>query len=171
MATGSVEAAAYAVAGLRGRWARYERTACATPFGVAALAAPVQFLVGDWAGRPVADSQPIKLAAFEGLGPTTKGAPLHILGWYGDGEVRHAIRIPKLLSLLAYHDPNATVTGLDAVPAGQRPPVNVVRVAFQVMVGLGPLLALLGAVYLWVRARRKRLPESRWFYRAVAAAR
>src|SRR5207247_8342886 len=41
---------------------------------------------------------------------------------------------------------------------------------FQVMVGIGSLLALLGAVYLWVRARRKRLPESRWFYRAVVAA-
>ncbi len=38
------------------------------------------------------------------------------------------------------------------------------------MVGIGTLLALLGTVYLWVRARRKRLPESRWFYRAVVAA-
>ena len=170
MVTGFVVAAAYAVARLRGRWTRYERTAFAIPLAVAALASPVQFLVGDWAGRAVADSQPIKLAAFEGLGHTTKGAPLHILGWYGDGEVRHAIRIPKLLSLLAYHDPNATVRGLDTVPAGERPPVNVVRVAFQVMVGIGTLLALLGAVYLWVRARRKRLPESRWFYRAVVAA-
>jgi len=170
MVTGFVIAAAYAVARLRGHWTRYERTAFAIPFAIAALASPVQFLVGDWAGRAVADSQPIKLAAFEGLGHTTKGAPLHILGWYGDGEVRHAIRIPKLLSLLAYHDPNATVRGLDTVPAGERPPVNVVRVAFQVMVGIGTLLALLGAVYLWVRARRKRLPESRWFYRAVVAA-
>src|SRR5437879_1548194 len=124
MVTGFVVAAAYAVARLRGRWTRYERTAFAIPFAVAALASPVQFLVGDWAGPAVADSKPIKLAAFEGLGPTTKGAPLHILGWYGDGEVRHAIRIPKLLSLLAYHDPNATVRGLDTVPAGLRPPVN-----------------------------------------------
>jgi cytochrome d ubiquinol oxidase subunit I len=170
MVTGFVLAGAYALARLRGRWTRYERTALAIPLAVAALASPVQILIGDWAGRTVAESQPIKLAALEGLGPTTKGAPLHILGWYSDGQVRHAIRIPKLLSLLAYHDPNAMVEGVDTVPSDQRPPVNVVRVAFQVMVAIGTLLALLGVAYLWTRARRKRLPESRWFYWAVVAA-
>jgi cytochrome d ubiquinol oxidase subunit I len=45
-----------------------------------------------------------------------------------------------------------------------------VRVAFQTMVGVGTLLAALGAWYLVVRVRRRRLPESRWFYRAVVAA-
>jgi cytochrome d ubiquinol oxidase subunit I len=48
--------------------------------------------------------------------------------------------------------------------------VNVVRVAFQTMVGIGTLLALLGVVFLWVRVRRRRLPESRWFYLGVALA-
>src|SRR5947207_6905290 len=38
------------------------------------------------------------------------------------------------------------------------------------MVGIGTLLALLGTVYLAVRVRLRRLPESRWFYRALAAA-
>jgi cytochrome bd ubiquinol oxidase subunit I len=38
------------------------------------------------------------------------------------------------------------------------------------MVGIGTLLALLGATYLLVRARRKRLPESPWFYRILVAA-
>ena len=77
-------------------------------------------------------------------------------------SVEYGIQIPRLLSLLAFHDPNATVQGLDAVPPADRPPVNVVRIAFQTMVGIGSLLALL--------ARRlrspcacagKRLPESR----------
>ena len=36
--------------------------------------------------------------------------------------------------------------GLDTVPPDRRPPVNVVRVAFQPMVGIGTLLALLGVV-------------------------
>jgi cytochrome d ubiquinol oxidase subunit I len=62
------------------------------------------------------------------------------------------------------------VQGLDAVPADQRPPVNVVRVAFQTMVGIGTMLALLGVIYVLVRWRRRRLPNSPWFYRAVAAA-
>jgi cytochrome d ubiquinol oxidase subunit I len=95
---------------------------------------------------------------------------VHLLGWYSDGQVKYGIRIPKLLSLLAQHDPDATVRGLDAVPPDQRPPVNVVRLAFQTMVGIGTLLALLGLAYLAVRLRRKRLPESRWFYRALVAA-
>ena len=44
-----------------------------------------------------------------------EGAPLHIGGIYVDGEIKGALRIPDLLSLLAYDDPHATVQGLDAV--------------------------------------------------------
>jgi cytochrome d ubiquinol oxidase subunit I len=62
------------------------------------------------------------------------------------------------------------VQGLDAVPPDRRPPVNVVRVAFQLMVGIGTMLALLGVLYIAVRVRRRGLPESPWFYRAVALA-
>src|SRR5579862_5045338 len=170
MVTGFLVAAVYAVARLRGRFGRYERTALAIPLTVAALASPVQVLVGDWAGRDVAREQPTKLAAFEGLAHTTKGAPLHLLGWYSNGKIEDGIEIPKLLSFLAYHSTNATVQGLDAVPAQDRPPVNPVRIAFQVMVGIGTLLALLSVVFLVVRVRRRRLPESVWFYRGVAAA-
>jgi cytochrome bd ubiquinol oxidase subunit I len=161
---------AYAVGRLRGRWGRYERTALTIPLTIAAVAAPVQLLVGDWAGREVARLQPTKLAALEGVGPTEKGATLHILGWYTDGKVKFGIPIPHGLSVLAYHSWNATVQGLEAVPASDRPPVNVVRFAFQTMVGIGTLLALLGIVFLVVRVRRRRLPESRWFYGALALA-
>ncbi|MGH3620879.1 MAG: cytochrome ubiquinol oxidase subunit I [Sciscionella sp.] len=168
--TGFLVAGAYALARLRGRWTRYERTAFAVPLTVAALVSPVQLLVGDWAARSVATTQPLKLAAMEGLSHTARGASLHLLGWYVDGQVRYGLEIPKLLSLLAFHDLNATVPGLDVVPTSEQPPVNVVRVAFQTMVGLGTLLALLGVIFLVVRARRRRLPESRWFYRAVAVA-
>jgi cytochrome bd ubiquinol oxidase subunit I len=168
--SGFVVAAAYAFARLRGRWGRYERTAIAIPLTIAALAAPVQVLVGDWAGREVATNQPIKLAAMEGLTKTTRGAPEHILGWYTEGQVKYGIEIPHGLSLLAFHSWNAKVQGLDTVPPNQRPPVNIVRIAFQTMVGIGTLLALLGVVFLFVRLRRKRLPESAWFYRAVVVA-
>jgi cytochrome d ubiquinol oxidase subunit I len=80
------------------------------------------------------------------------------------------IEIPKLLSLLAFHNPNAVVQGLDIVPLADQPPVNVVRFSFQTMVGIGTLLALLGLVYLFIRWRRRRLPTSRWFYAAVLVA-
>jgi cytochrome d ubiquinol oxidase subunit I len=170
MVTGFLLAGAYALARLHGRFGRYERTALAIPLTVAALASPVQVLVGDWSGRDVAAAQPIKLAAFEGLAHTTKGAPVHVLGWYDGGEVRYGIELPKLLSLLAFHSAGATVLGLDTVSADERPPVNVVRIAFQAMVAAGSLLALFGVATLAVRARRKRLPTSVWFHRAVVAA-
>jgi cytochrome d ubiquinol oxidase subunit I len=170
MVAGFVVASIYAWGRLRGRWSRYEKTALAIPLTIAALVAPVQIVVGDWAGRTVATEQPVKLAALEGLPRTTRGAPIHVLGWYQNGEVRYGIEIPKLLSLLAYHKPNATVTGLESVPRDRRPPVNVVRVAFQTMVGIGTLLALLGVGYLIAARRRGGLPDSRWFHRALVLA-
>src|SRR5438093_9215595 len=170
MVTGFVLASAYALGRIRGRWGRYERTAFAVPLAVATLAAIAQPFVGDWNGREVATNQPTKLAAFEGLGRTTKGAPVHILGWYTDGHVEYGIPLPHLLSLLAFHSADARVEGLDAVPPADRPPVNVVRYAFQTMVGIGTGLALLSVVYLATRIRRRRLPESTWFYRALVVA-
>jgi cytochrome bd ubiquinol oxidase subunit I len=171
--TGFAIAAAYAWGWLRGRRDRYHRTALVIPLTLAALAAPVQVVVGDWAARTIAKQQPIKLAAIEGLPTTTRGAPEHLLGWYDGAGVRYGIKIPKLLSLLAFHQPNATVTGLDAVPPQSRPStrlINVVRFAFQTMVGIGTLLALLGVVFVTVWLRKRRLPHSVWFYRSVVLA-
>jgi cytochrome d ubiquinol oxidase subunit I len=170
MVCGFLLASAYAVGRLRGRWGRYERTALAIPLSIAALASIAQGPIGDWAARDVASSQPIKLAAIEGLAKTTRGASEHLLGWYVNGKIEFGIAIPKLLSLLAFHNPNATVRGLDTVPASLRPPVNVVRVAFQSMVGIGTLLGLLSLWFLWVRLRRRRLPPGRLFYCALVAA-
>jgi cytochrome d ubiquinol oxidase subunit I len=172
LVTGFIVAGVYAAARLKGRRDRYHRAGLVVPLTIAALAAPAQVVVGDWAARTVAETQPTKLAAMEGLPETQTGAPFTALGWFDEDkqEVRFGIEIPKLLSILAYHDPNAEVQGLDAVPADDRPPVNVVRFSFQTMVAIGTFLALLGAVYLFTWWRRRRLPRSRWFYRAVVAA-
>jgi len=167
---GFLMAGAYAWAFLRGRRGRYERTAFGISLSAAAVAAPLQVVVGDWAARDVAQAQPVKLAAMEGLAATTRGAAEHLLGWYNGHSVVYGIEIPRLLSLLAFHNPNATVKGLDIVPLADQPPVNVVRFAFQTMVGIGTLLALLGLVYLVVRWRRSSLLTSRWFCLAVVAA-
>ena len=170
MVAGFLIAGCYAFGRLRGRWGRYERVALTIPLTIACLAAPVQVLVGDWIARDVAVSQPVKLAAIEGLYKTTNGAPEHILGWYTGHQVKYGIEIPHMLSLLAFHSWNAPVKGLETVPPAQRPPINVVRLSFQTMVGIGTLLALLGVVYLVVRVRRRRLPDTPWFYRAVVVA-
>jgi cytochrome bd ubiquinol oxidase subunit I len=167
---GFLMAGAYAWGWLRGRRGRYERAALGISLSAAAVASPVEGVVGDWAARDVAQYQPVKLAAMEGLATTTRGAAEHLLGWYNGHAVVYGIEIPRLLSLLAFHNPNAVVKGLDIVPLADQPPVNVVRFAFQIMVGIGLLLALLGVIYLYVRIRRRRLPEARWFYAAVVLA-
>jgi len=168
--TGFILAGAYALGRLRGRWGHYQRIALTIPLTVAAIAAIAEGPIGDWAARDVASTQPVKLAAIEGLYATTRGAPEHLLGWYEDGRIVDGIEIPHLLSLLAFHSFDAKVEGLAAVPADQRPPVNVVRVAFQLMVGIGALLGLVALAYLAVWIRRRRLPESAWFYRALVLA-
>jgi cytochrome d ubiquinol oxidase subunit I len=167
---GFIVSGVYAFAWLRGKRDRYHRAALIVPLTVACLATPVQLLVGDWAARTVAEQQPTKLAAFEGLEETTKGASFTLGGIYYDGETHGGITIPDMLSILAFHDPDATVEGLDAVPADDRPPVGVVRNSFTVMVFAGMALAAISVVYLFLWFRHARLPRSRWFYRAVVIA-
>jgi cytochrome d ubiquinol oxidase subunit I len=169
---GFIVAGVYAYAWLKGRRDHYHRTALVVTLAFASLVAPVQVIVGDWAGRTVAQRQPVKLAAMEGLQHATKGAPFTLGGFYDEsrGEVRFGVEVPRMLSLLAKHNPNATITGLDSVPLADRPPVNVVRYAFQTMAGIGTGLALLGVWFVVTWYRKRRLPSSPWFFRLVMLA-
>ena len=151
-------ASVYAWSWLRGKRDRYTRLGFLVSFTFAAVFVVPQVVVGDWAARFLAERQPVKLAAIEGLEQTQRGAPLTIGG---------VVEIPKGLSLLAHHDPNAEVLGLDSVPEADRPPVLPVRIAFQVMVAIGTgfvALALWFAVAWW---RRRDLPRSRLFMLAA----
>ena len=114
--SGFILAGCYAYSRLRGRWGRYERIAITIPLTVGAFAAIAEGPIGDWAARDVASTQPIKLAAMEGLYKTTKGAPEHLLGWYTGNHLKFAIPIPHVLSLLADHSWNGKVQGLATVP-------------------------------------------------------
>jgi cytochrome d ubiquinol oxidase subunit I len=162
MVAGFSMASVYAVAMLRGRRDRYHRLGLLLPLTVAAIVTPVQIGVGDWAAHAVADNQPVKLAAMEGVFETARGVPLHLGGIEIDGVMRYALEIPYGLSLLAHWDPNAEIRGLNEVPPADRPPVNVVHWAFQIMVGLGFALLVL-AVWLALSWKRRRdLPGSPW---------
>jgi cytochrome d ubiquinol oxidase subunit I len=158
---GFLVAGVYAHAWLRGRRDRRHRVGLVVALSVAALTTPAQLLVGDWAARTVAERQPVKLAAFEGLEQTTEGAAF---------DLGLGIEIPKLLSLLAFHDPDAVVQGLDTVPEDDQPPTGIVKLSFRAMVAIGTALAALGAWFAWTWWRRGRLPGSPWFHRAVVAA-
>jgi len=170
MVSGFGVAAVYAWGILRGRRGRYHMLGFTIPFVLAAVLTPIQIGVGDWAARFLADYQPTKLAALEALYQTQSGAPLTIGGFPIDEEVRFGVEIPRGLSLLAEHDPNAEIMGLDQVPVDERPPVAVVRTAFQIMVAIGTALLALSVWFAVAWLRRRTLPRSRWFYRAAFAA-
>jgi cytochrome d ubiquinol oxidase subunit I len=170
MVTGFTVASVYAVGMLRGRRERHHRLGLLIPLALAAAVTPVQIGVGDWIANTVADNQPAKLAAMEGLYETTAGAPLSVGGIYVDDEMRYALEIPNGLSLLVHHDPDGVVLGLEEFPADERPPVNVVHLAFDTMVGLGTALLLLSLWFGWSWWRRGRIPRTPWFLRAVAVS-
>ena len=172
MVVGFLTASVYAVGMLRGRRDAYHRLGLLIPLTFAVIATPIQPIVGHFAGQRLADEQPIKLAAMEGLATTESEVKLELGGFYDGEELRGAITvpIPGLSSLLAQNSIDAEVIGLDAVPEDERPPVNIVRFSFQLMLGIGfSLVALAGVVAVsWVR--RRRLPDSPWFLRAVVVA-
>lgn len=154
-ATGFVVAGIHAALLLRGRGTPFNVKALGIALAIGTPAAILQPISGDRSARFVAEYQPVKLAAMEGQFRTVRGAPLRIGGWPDEEArvTRWSIEIPRALSLLGFHDPNAEVQGLDRVARTDWPPVPVVHIAFQIMVALGSYMAL---VALWVAARSVR---------------
>ncbi len=172
MVTGFVVASFYAAALLRGKDTLYHRRAMALGLALGMICAPVQVVVGDWAARTVAETQPVKLAAMEGQFRTEASAPLRLGGLPDENArtTRYALEIPGGLSWLAYGNTQAVVKGLDDFPPQDIPPVTIVHLAFQLMVGIGTglvLLALWAGGSVW---RRRRLPENRLFLWAMVIA-
>lgn len=130
---------------------------------------------GHFQARQVAETQPAKLAAFEGHFKTIEGgAPLWLFGWPDEAaeEVRYGMAIPGGLSFLVHDSFTKPVTALDAFPEEDRPPVVIPFITYHIMVGLGMFMIGLTslAAFLWWRGT---LWNQRWllwtFVFAVAA--
>ena len=161
--TGLAVAGVHAWMLLRGGSPDFHRRALAIALMVGAPAAVLQPLSGDISARVVAATQPVKLAALEAQWETMRGAPLRVGGWpdVTREETRWALEIPRGLSLLAFHDPDAEVKGLKAFARDDRPPVPVVHFAFQTMVALGSTMALVALWVAWAVWRKRDLPTYR----------
>jgi len=159
LATAAAMAAIHALFLLRSPRSRFHRAALGIAMAFVVPTALIQPISGDASARAVAVHQPAKLAALEGQFRTERGAPLRVGGWPDPTTetTRYALEIPYGLSLLAFHDPRAEVRGLASFPRADRPEPRVVHVAFQVMVGCGSMLALIGLWWggAWVRRRRR----------------
>ena len=121
---GFMVASVYAVGMLRGRRDRYHRLGFLIPFTVAAIATPVQMVVGDTLARWVYNNEPTKFAAIELVPETESDVPETLLGRIdSDGNVTGGIAIPGLASWLS--DPgtgtSTEIQGLDSFPADERP--------------------------------------------------
>lgn len=173
---GFLVASVYAVGMLRGRTDRYHRIGFIIGFAVAAIATPVQMGVGDGLARWVYNNQPTKFAAIEMVPKTSSDVPEVLLGHLNSkGEVVGGIPVPGLASILS--DPgqgtSTVVQGLEQTPVDGRPTnrqVNVVHLAWDVMIGLGTLLFLLTLWWWAAWVFRRRMPRSTWFLRAAATS-
>lgn len=171
-ATGFVVAGIHALLILRGRTHPFHRHAMRIALVVGIPAALLQPVSGDISARYVARWQPAKLAAMEGQFRTERGAPLRLGGLPDEDSMTTpwALEVPRLLSLLAFHDPNAEVRGLEAFPRDEWPPVAIIHIAFQVMVALGTYMAIVGAWAGVSMLQRKPLETQPWLLRAIAVA-
>jgi cytochrome d ubiquinol oxidase subunit I len=171
LVTGFLVASVYAVGMLRGRRDRYHRLGLLIPLTVACIATPIQFAVGDTAARAIAEDQPIKFAAMECVEQTATHVTEYIYGRCTPSGVKGGLGIPGFDSFLVGWSTSTKVTGLDTVPPDDRPPANtMLHWAFDTMVGICSALIALG-LWLGIAWWRKRdIPKTPWFLRAVAVS-
>ncbi len=134
---------------------------------VASLVLILQLISADDTSRGVAENQPAKLAAMEGVYKTQPHAPISAIGWVDkENQTVHGIKIPSLLSFLIYRDAGAVVTGLDQIPQDEWPNVQIVFQSFHVMIYMWTFMALvtIAGIYFW---RRKKLDKAKWTLRAL----
>jgi len=171
MVAGFLVASIYAVGMLRGRRDRLHRLGVLIPLTIALIATPIQLFVGDTAARSVADHQPAKFAGMECIEKTGTHQTEYVGGICTSDGVKAAIPIPDLDSFLVGFSADTKVIGLADIPADERPPANtLLHLSFDAMVGIGTALLGLGVWLAFVWWRRREMPRTPWFLRAVAVS-
>lgn len=149
---------------LKGRHIEFAKRSFKGGLLLATISSLAQLNSGHYQAEGVAEHQPAKLAALEGVYKTEKGVGMYIFGWPDDETetVRFGLEIPGMLSFLVHGDFNAEVTGLDELEERWgRPPVWLTFQAYHIMVGIGMLFigsTLVACFYWW----RGTLFEQRW---------
>ncbi len=134
---------------------------------VAVGALILQTFSGHSSANLVAEYQPAKLAAFEGLYQTEESTPLSVVGWVDTkNEKVHALKIPGALSWLIYGNFHTPVKGLDQIPRDQWPNVAVVFQTYHLMVGLWAVMFLIVILGCW-HWRKGTLEHTPWLLWAL----
>ena len=152
---------------LRGNNTPAIRTMFSMALWMALIVAPIQALVGDMHGLNTLEHQPAKIAAIEGHWENRPGeaTPLLLFGLpdMEQERTRYGIEIPALGSLILTHSLDKQVPALKEFAKEDRPNSTIVFWSFRVMVAMGLLMMLMGALSLWLRYKR-RLYVSRPFH-------
>lgn len=135
----------------------------------AAVSGLLQPISGDISAKFVAENQPIKFAAMESHFNTSRNAPIIIGGIPNvkERKVEYGIEVPGVLSFLAFNDFNAEVKGLTEFPEDEWPPLAIVHISFQIMVGIGVILAIVSLLYLFFLWRKKEQIFKKWFLKIL----
>ncbi|MEC7838831.1 MAG: cytochrome ubiquinol oxidase subunit I [Chlamydiota bacterium] len=140
---------------LKKRHTTFAKTSLKVSITICTIAVLIQGVLGDRSGKIVAKHQPLKLAAFESLFDTEKGAPLTIFGIVDNENetIKYRIAIPKLLSFLSFSDFDAEVTGLNAFPKKDWPNNRAIFQIYRVMIGMWivMLILCLVSIFKWWR--------------------
>lgn len=105
--------------------------------------------IGDFHAVEVAKTQPAKFAAMESVWETKRAVGLNLLLFPNEEQECNSVErlcIPNMVSMLAFHTPDAEIKGLKDFPKSERPPVTPVFLSFRAMAGLGFLFLLLSSV-------------------------
>ncbi|MGB3779074.1 MAG: cytochrome ubiquinol oxidase subunit I [Tunicatimonas sp.] len=148
---------------LKGKHVDLSRRAFRIALSVATVSALLQLFTGHKSAEVVAEHQPAKLAAFEGHYDSLAAANLYLFGWV-DEEAQEVIgpSVPGGLSFLTHGNFQQPVTGLNAFPEDERPPmVNFVFQTYHLMVAIGMFLIALTLIsaYFWWKGT---LFQQRW---------
>ena len=171
MVVGFLVASIYAAGMLKGRRDRLHRLGLLIPLTIACIATPIQLFVGDTAAREVADHQPAKFAAMECIQETGTHQNEWLGGICTDDGVKLGIGIPDLDSFLVGWSADTKVIGLNDIPEDEQPPANtLLHLSFDLMVGIGTALMGLALWLAWVWWKRRDIPKTPWFLRAVAVS-
>ncbi len=130
-------------------------------------------MVGHTQGQHMVETQPMKMAAAEALFTDESPASMSIftIGNEQDRTDVFSIRIPNLLSILAYNRPEGLVQGIDTLQAEYQQkygpgdyvpqPIWLIYWSFRAMVGAGVLMILL-AILALIFLLRGTLEKRRW---------
>lgn len=153
---------------LKKRHIEFAKNSLKIGLAIAVVSLVLQAITGHSSARGVAVNQPAKLAAFEGIYKTDKGVALTLFGIPNDKEERvdYSIGIPNYLSLLAFGDSTAEITGLDQFPKQDWPHVATVFQAYHLMILMWILMVIVTciAIYKWWRGT---LFNSPWILRTL----